>query len=141
MSFILNSYLEQVDLADGEWVRLKRLSKGDLVRAQRAMLKNATISPNGAVQELQAADAIEAMAFAQMEIAIREWSSPLPVTAENIREIIDPDDYDLIAAAIERMNPTRSDDERKNSNSSFSAPSAPAATGPESSATSPSLTA
>lgn len=108
----------RIDLpAAGEWVEVKRrLSRGDQIAVQKAITKNARIIA-GAAQpsiELDGAEVVEAAEFAALEVAIKAWSFPEPVTAENIRAL----DPESVACIKDRLNelyePPRTDDEKGN---------------------------
>lgn len=141
MPLLRDDDVVRIDLpAPGEWVEVKRrLSVGDELAVKQAVARGMRVRPGSADIELDAAAAMEGATFATVERALKAWSFPEPVTPENIR-MLDQESFDAIVAGIEDLNPTRSDEEKKASNSTSSPPSTSAGTGPRSSPTSPSST-
>ena len=119
MPIIGNDDLIRIDLpVEGEWVEVKkRLSRGDEIALQKALTVGAKLTAGGVVttMDLDAPEVIEAAEFAGLDVAIKKWSFPQPVTPENIRAL-DPASVICIKERLNEMyEPPRSDDESKNS--------------------------
>lgn len=114
MPLIRDDEVVRIDLpAPGEWVEVKaRLSAGDKNRIKKVTLGNAKMRP-GDTPELAISDLLDGADFAALEVAIRGWSFPDPVTAENIR-CLDEDSVEALKTRLNEMY-ERSDDEKKDS--------------------------
>jgi len=127
MPIIGNDDLVCIDLpAEGEQVWVKRcLSRGDAIKVQQAITQGARISAGGVNDgglDLSVGTAIEAAEFATLDVAIKKWSFPEPVTPENIRAL-DEASVDAIKARMNELYPAaRTDDERGNSSANGAAP-------------------
>jgi len=114
MPLIDDSETVRIDLpAQGEWVEVrKRLSRGDEIAIQRRLLTGAEVTASG-LERLAAPEIIEAAEFATLEVAIRAWSFPEPVTPDNIRRL-DPESVAALKAALNELYPAqRTEDERR----------------------------
>src|SRR5438552_1485256 len=104
MPLVWDDDVVQIDLAEGEWVKVKRqFSHYDQIRIQQAIGRDVRL--DSSYRPVVGADipfgpAYEAAEFAALEIAIKEWSfrhhgEPVPVDAENIRRL-SRDDMDTV---------------------------------------------
>lgn len=120
MPLIRDDDLVRIDLpADGEWVEVKaRLSRGDEMAIQRAIVGDIAIVPGGNVGAVNAAQYLEAAEFAVIDAAVRRWSFDEPVTRENIRQL-DSASIDALKAALDELYPgPRKEEDRGNSSGS-----------------------
>lgn len=119
MPLIGDRDLVRIDLpADGEWVEVKRkLSRGDEIKVQRAVVSSAKIGMAGAegvIESLDAGVAIEAAEFAALDVAIIQWSFPDKVSAATIRQL-DPASVEAIKQRLNEMyEPALSEEESRN---------------------------
>lgn len=118
MPLIGNDDLVRIDLpAEGEWVDVKRkLSRGDEIALQKALTVGAKLSAGTVTtsMDLNAPEVIEAAEFAGLDVAIKAWSFPEPVTPANIRAL-DPESVAIIKARLNEMyEPPRNEEERRN---------------------------
>lgn len=116
MPLINEADLVQIDLpALGEWVKVKaRLSRGDRVEIQKRLVGGIRVKPGEDPGPQDVGPMMEAAEFAALEVCIKEWSFPVPVSPEAIRQL-DEDSVDCIKAQLNELHPERTDDERKNS--------------------------
>jgi len=136
MPLIGNTDLVRIDLpVEGEWVEVKRkLSRGDEIAVQKAITKNSRVEASefSTAFELDGPEAIEAAEFAGLDVAIKAWSFPQPVTPENIRAL-DADSVEAIKARLNELyEAPRSDAEKKASTVNGSTPSKTRALSPRS---------
>lgn len=118
-----NTDLVRVELSTpGEWVEVKRkLGKDDERRRSMLILAGQRVTAGQPLTEYDLGPLLQAVAFATMEVAIKQWSivdaetgKPADLTAANLRALSD-EDVALISAAFGEMYaPPRSDDETKN---------------------------
>lgn len=95
--------------AAGEWVEvLPRMSRGQEVRVRQATVRGGKLKED---TEIDAEVAIEAAEFAMLEIVVRRWSWPDPVTPAGIRELDGPS-IDAIKARLNELYGARSTDEK-----------------------------
>lgn len=107
---------------EGEWAEvLRRLSRGQEVSVRRAVVAGARIVA-GREPEVDAEAAIEAAEFATLEIAIKAWSFPVPVTPANIRRL-DGASVDAIKVKLDELYGERTEAEKNGSGGSGAAPS------------------
>lgn len=113
MPLIKNVPTVRIDLSTpGEWVEVKSaLSKGDQTRARVPSFR---LEVSRDSQNIDAAQALDAITFAALEVGIVSWSFDEKVTAENIRAL-SVEDYDIITERCNELWSPRSDDEVKNS--------------------------
>lgn len=117
MPLIRDDDLVRIDLpADGEWVEVKaRLSRGDEMAIQRAIVGDIAIVPGGSVGTVNAAAYIEAAEFAVIDVAVRRWSFEEPVTPENVRRL-DGESIAALKVALDELYPgPRKEEDRGNS--------------------------
>lgn len=125
MPLISDSDLVRIDLpAPGEYVMVKeKLSRGDRVRVQQALVGEARVVSGANSMDLSASAIMDAAEFATLDIAIKQMflvvtkgGEPAHVepTSANIRKL-DPASVDCIKAALEELYPVElSEDECRN---------------------------
>lgn len=129
MPLLDGSRMVHIDLPhEGEWVKVKeRLSRGDMLRVQKAVLRNARMgaidASGNADIEVDPAEAIDAAEFATLEVAIIAWSFKAPVTPGTIRQL-DPESVEHLKRELNVLYPDQlADSEKKDSGADGSEPS------------------
>lgn len=115
--------LVRIELPEnGEWVEVKpRLSLGERQRVTSATLRMRGTPQKGGVKLSDAEVDLGAATAEAMFCAIKRWSFEEPVTRANIL-LLDAASADVIAARLEELYESRTDDERKNFGSSGATP-------------------
>ncbi len=113
---ISDSDLERVPLSTpGEYVDLKRQPS----HRDRTLLRAAAIRLSIQFTGDQTADVdqdgaiVEAIEFLGLDLAIKAWSLPEPLTPENIRQLPDAD-YEILASRLKELWQPRSEGDSKN---------------------------
>ena len=123
---IFDSDLYRIDLDDGEWVDILEKCPNSVSRAaQSAMLKAKSRVVAGSKKDSPIDFDLEAGEFNReiLEGMVKAWSFTypeghtevgqlIPVTPENIGRM-DETASDVILETVERLNPTRSEDQKK----------------------------
>jgi len=117
MSLLVNPETCRIDLDDGEWVEGRRhITTGDRAHINsRAMTIAAEMGLDGqGARTARMTIDPGIWGLALLERMIVAWSDPAPVTPANIGRL--PEDVaDRIRAEIDRLNPGRSEPEKKDS--------------------------
>jgi hypothetical protein len=120
VSLLVEPETYRIDLGDGEWVEVRRhITTGDRAHINsRAMTIAAEMGLDGQGARMARMTIDPGLwGLALLERMIVAWSDPAKVTAENIGRL--PEDVaDRIRAEIDRLNPGRSDAEKKDSTGS-----------------------
>jgi hypothetical protein len=121
MPLVRDTDLVRIDLpADGEFAMVKRkLSRGDRVRVQQAIVKDGRVSTSSTF-DLAAADVMDAAVFATLDIAVKTLCVSVgdgisPVSMDATPELLRQLDEDSIDAITEKLNdlyPVRTEAER-----------------------------
>jgi hypothetical protein len=118
MPWLTDDDLVQIDLpTPGEWVKVKaRLSVDDRLRITTAAMAGSAVrvAGNRALDgDFDLAAATVAMAKVKAEVAIKAWSSPLPVTPENIGRL-DEESWAYLSARLDELYPGPREEPEKN---------------------------
>jgi hypothetical protein len=117
MSLLIEPETYRIDLGDGEWVEVRRhITTGDRAAINsRAMIIAAEMGLDGQGAKTARMTIDPGLwGLALLERMITAWSDPAPVTPVNIGRL--PEELaDRIRAEIDRLNPGRSDAEKKDS--------------------------
>jgi hypothetical protein len=120
MSLLVKPETYRIDLGDGEWVDVRRhITTGDRAHINsRAMVIAADMAMDGQGTRTARMTIDPGLwGLALLERMIVAWSDPARVTPENIGRLPE-ETADKIRAEIDRLNPGRSDAEKKDSISS-----------------------
>lgn len=116
--FVSESDLHRVDLGEGEWVDLKReFDTDDWIRVE-GMISGLIDERTGGLRK----GVIFSNAKALLTIAIKAWNllgpddQPMPLSPENIGRL-NRDTLLKLAAAVNKLNPLRTEADRKKSSS------------------------
>lgn len=115
--------LVRIELPEnGEWVEVKpRLSLKDRQRVTSATLRMKGTPQKGGMRLGDSEIDLGAATTETLLVAIKRWSFEEPVTRDNILTL-DAASVDVVAARLEELYESRSDDERKNFGSSGATP-------------------
>ena len=108
--------------SEGEWVKVKaKLGRDDERSVTRLLLTGQRVEAGKTLETFDLGAIFEQAVFATFEVAIKAWSSALPITPANIRSL-DDESVQSIRAALEALyEKPRTDDESKNSGASGAA--------------------
>jgi len=120
MSLLLQPETHRLDLGDGEWVEVRRhITTGDRAAINsRAMTIAAEMGLDGQGTKTARMTIDPGLwGLALLERMITAWSDPAQVNPVNIGRLSE-ETADKIRAEIDRLNPSRSDAEKKDSTGS-----------------------
>jgi len=121
MPLVRDDDLVQIDLTTpGEWVKVKRrLSVGERekLKSHGLSAQMRYVSNRPELEMEMTAKLIEGMSFIGLEIGIKAWSFPEPLTANKLR-LLDPRDFDHITKAVNDLWDDRTDEEKNASSES-----------------------
>lgn len=129
MSLLTSPETHRIDLENGEWVEVRRhMTTGDRAAINsRAIVIRAEMGLDGTGQGARSAQMnldVGAWGLALLERMIVAWSDPEPVTPENVARL--PEAMaDQIREEIDRLNPGRSEAEKRGSTGGSSPSSRP----------------
>jgi hypothetical protein len=130
MGLLVSPETHRIDLENGEWVEVrKHMTNGDRAAVNsRAIIIRAEMGLDGTSSGLRSAQMnldVGAWGLALLERMVVAWSDPEPVTPENVSRLSEAT-ADYIREEIDRLNPARTEAEKKGSTGGSSPSSRPA---------------
>jgi hypothetical protein len=90
----LLSQIKRVDLGDGEWVDVKKLSVGE-IRRMRSESRNVVPEPGEDKDEAEG----KALSDIALQAAIKGWSDPTPINPESVSDL----PYDCVPKILDAL--------------------------------------